>query len=123
MKGLAEREKAFEAEFKRNQELAFPTTARRSRLFGLWAAARLGLPQGETAEAYAKTVVAADFKEPRDDDVIQKVQTDLAGKNINVTEAELRAELAHGRRSPPATLSILKRTLGMNRREGQGTPC
>jgi hypothetical protein len=47
----------------------------------------------ETAEAYAKTAVAADFKEPGDADVIEKVQTDLAGKNITVTEAELRAEL------------------------------
>jgi hypothetical protein len=51
MKGFAEREKTFEVEFKRNQELAFRITARRSRLFGLWAAARLGLPQGEPAEA------------------------------------------------------------------------
>jgi hypothetical protein len=34
MKGLAEREKAFEAEFKRDQELAFRVTARRNR-FGL----------------------------------------------------------------------------------------
>lgn len=79
MEGLAERERAFEAEFKRNQELAFRTTARRSRLFGLWAAARLGLPQGEIAEAYAKTVVAADFKEPGDADVIQKMEADLSG--------------------------------------------
>ena len=94
MKGLAEREKAFEAQFKHNQELAFRITARRNRLFGLWAAARLGLPQGETAEAYAKTVVAADFKVPGDADVIEKVQADLAGKDITVTQAELRAELA-----------------------------
>jgi hypothetical protein len=94
VKGFAEREKAFEAEFKRNQELAFRVTARRNRLFGLWAAARLCLPQGETVEAYAKTVVAADFKEPGDADVIQKVQADLAGKDITVTDAELRAELA-----------------------------
>jgi hypothetical protein len=34
MKGLAERENAFDAEFKRNQELAFRVTARRNR-FGL----------------------------------------------------------------------------------------
>jgi hypothetical protein len=74
MKGLADRGKAFEAEFKRNQELAFWVTARRNRLFGLWAAARLGLTQGETADAYAKTVVEADFKVPGDADVIQKVQ-------------------------------------------------
>ena len=94
MKSLAERGQAFEAEFKRNQELAFRVTARRNRLFGLWAAGRLGLPQGEAAEAYAKTVVAEDFKEPGDTDVIEKVHADLAGKDITVTEAELRAELA-----------------------------
>ena len=94
MKGLADRGKAFEAEFKRNQELAFRVTVRRNRLFGLWAAARLGLPRGEAADAYAKTVVEADFKVPGDADVIQKVQGDLAAKDITMTEAELRAELA-----------------------------
>ena len=94
MKGLADRGKAFEAEFKRNQELAFRITARRNRLFGLWAAARLGLPQGEAADAYAKTVVEADFKVPGDADVIQKVEADLAAKDITMTEAELRGELA-----------------------------
>ena len=35
-----------------------------------------------------------DFKMPGDADAIQKVQADLADKNITVTEAELRAELA-----------------------------
>ena len=93
MKGLADREKAFEAQFKHNQELAFRITARRNRLFGLWVAARLGLAQGEEADAYAKTVVAADFKMPGDADVIEKVRADLAGKDITVTETELRAEL------------------------------
>ena len=42
MRGLDERQKAFEAEFQRNQELAFRVTARRNRLCGLWAAERLG---------------------------------------------------------------------------------
>ena len=124
MKGFAEREKAFEAEFKRNQELAFRVTARRNRLFGLWAATRLGLPQGATAEAYAKTVVAADFKEPGDADVIEKVQADLAGKDITVTEAELRTELARAAAEARRQLSeILKRSLGMDRRAGRGTAC
>ena len=94
MKSFVEREKGFEAEFKRNQELAFRITARRNRLFGLWAAARLGLPSGEAAEAYAKTVVAADLKAPGDADVIEKVQADCAGKGITATEVELRGELA-----------------------------
>jgi hypothetical protein len=93
MKGLTEREKGFEAEFKRNQELRFRVTARRNRLFGLWAAARLGLPAGEEADAYAKTVVAADFEAPGDADVIEKVRTDIDKAGVAVTERELRAEL------------------------------
>jgi hypothetical protein len=93
MKSFTDREKGFEAEFKRNQELRFRVTARRNRLFGLWAAARLGLREGDEAEAYAKEVVAADFEAPGDDDVIGKVRADLEAKGITVTEAELRSEL------------------------------
>ncbi len=93
MKSFTEREKAFEAEFKRNQELRFRVTARRNRLFGLWAAAPLGLSGGEEAEGYGKTVVEADFEAPGDADVINKVRTDLDNRGVAVTEAELRAEL------------------------------
>jgi hypothetical protein len=68
-------------------------TARRNRLFGLWAARWLGLAAGEEAEAYAKTVVAADLEAPGDADVIEKVRTDLVKAGVAVTERELRAEL------------------------------
>jgi hypothetical protein len=90
---VSEREKGFEAEFKRNQELEFRIGARRNRLFGLWAADRLGLEPGDAAETYAKTVVATDFSVPGDGDVVAKVQSDLAAKGIAVGETELRAEL------------------------------
>ena len=93
MKSLIEREKGFEAEFKRNQELAFRITARRNRLFGMWAAGRLSLEAGEPAETYAKSVVAADFEMPGDGDVIAKVNSNLAERGVAVTEQELRAEL------------------------------
>jgi hypothetical protein len=93
MKSLNERERGFEAEFKHNEDLRFRVTARRNRLFGLWAAAQLGLPAGEEADAYAKTVVAADFEAPGDADVIEKVRTDLEEKGIAAMEPELRAEL------------------------------
>jgi hypothetical protein len=94
MESFKEREKAFEAEFKRNQELRFRVTARRNRLFGLWAAARMDLAAGEAAEAYAGTVVAADLEAPGDADVIEKVRTDLEEGGVAVSEAELRVELA-----------------------------
>jgi hypothetical protein len=93
MRSFEDRLKGFEAAFQRDQELAFRIKARRNRLFGLWAAEQFGLPAGEAAEGYAKTVVAADFQAPGDDDVIGKVRSDLAEKGITLTPAELRAQL------------------------------
>jgi hypothetical protein len=92
MKSFIEREKGFEAEFKRNQELQFRVTARRNRLFGLWTAGKLGI-DGDAAEAYARSVVDADFEKPGDSDVIEKVHSDLAAKGIEMSEAQLRTEL------------------------------
>jgi hypothetical protein len=92
MDSMSKREKGMEAEFKHKEELAFRMTVRRNRLFGLWAAARLGLT-GEAAETYAKSVVASDFEEPGDDDILAKVRGDLAEAGAPSTDAELRAEL------------------------------
>ena len=93
MRSFEERGKGFEAEFKRNQELVFRVTARRNKLFGLWVADKLGVETGDAAEAYARTVVDADFEKPGDSDVIEKVQRDLVAKGIAFTEAQLRTEL------------------------------
>jgi hypothetical protein len=92
MRSFEDREKGFEAEFKRNQELAFRVNARRNKLFGLWAAEQLGMP-ADQHDAYARTVVEADFEKPGDGDVIEKVRSDLAGKGVVLTEPQLRAEL------------------------------
>ena len=93
MNSLGDRQKGFEAQFQRDQELSFRVTARRNKLFGLWAAEKLGLAGGEPTEAYARTVVDADFERPGDGDVIEKVQGDLAAKGISLDEAALRVEL------------------------------
>jgi len=92
MNSLGDRQKGFEAQFQRDQELSFRVTARRNKLFGLWAAEKLGLA-GEPAEAYARTVVDADFERPGDGDVLEKVQADLAAKGIALDEPQLRVEL------------------------------
>jgi hypothetical protein len=82
-----DREDAFEKQFAHDQELRFKATARRNKLMGLWVAERLG-KTGPEADAYAKTVVAADFEEPGDGDVLRKIRQDLesAGKTVNDTE-------------------------------------
>ena len=94
MNQFEERQKGFEARFVRDQELSFRLAARRNKLLGLWAAERLGLPAGEAAQAYAQTIVAADFQAPGDDDVIAQLRSDFAAKGAEISEAELRAELA-----------------------------
>ncbi|HXV26223.1 MAG TPA: DUF1476 domain-containing protein [Alphaproteobacteria bacterium] len=93
MSTFDEREKGFEAKYKHDQETMFKVTARRNKLLGLWAAGELGL-SGAEAEAYAKSVVAADFEKPGDEDVLQKVKADLSAKGSQVSDRELRKRLA-----------------------------
>ena len=86
------REEGFEQKFALDEEQKFKAGARRNRLLGLWAAEKLGL-SGEEANAYAKDVVAADFEEAGDNDVLHKVLKDLTAKGNAITEAELRAKM------------------------------
>jgi len=86
------REEGFEKKFALDEEQKFKAEARRNRLLGLWAAGKLGL-SGDAADAYAKTVVAAEFEEAGDADVVRKVMGDLAAKGITVTETQIRTQM------------------------------
>jgi hypothetical protein len=88
-----ERKNAFETKFARDEELRFKATARRNKLFGLWAAEQLGR-SGEDAETYARSVVMADFEEAGDEDVLRKVRTDLEAAGKSVSDAELRRKMS-----------------------------
>ena len=87
-----EREKGFEAKYKHDQELQFRVTARRNKLLGLWTAELLGLADSEAA-AYAKEVIASDFEEPGDDDVLRKVLGDLQAKSVDKSEHQVRKRM------------------------------
>ncbi len=84
-----DRERAYESKFALDAEMQFRANARRNKLLGLWAAGLLG-KTGAEAEAYAVSVVKADFEEAGDDDVLRKVAGDLAGK---ATAGEIRAKM------------------------------
>ncbi|KJC62452.1 hypothetical protein UP10_03815 [Bradyrhizobium sp. LTSPM299] len=86
------REEGFEKKFALDEELKFKAEARRNKLLGLWAAGKLGM-SGDAANAYAKDVVAADFEEAGDNDVLHKVLKDLTAKGQAVTEREIRAKM------------------------------
>jgi hypothetical protein len=83
------REEGFEKKFALDEEQKFKAEARRDKLLGLWVAEQLGL-SGNAASDYAKTVVAADFEEPGDANVVRKVMDDLTAKGIAITEPQIR---------------------------------
>ena len=90
MTGMNDREKAFENKFAHDQDLKFRAIARRNKLLGLWAADLLGKSD---KDAYAADVVASDFEEAGDADVIRKVKGDLDAAGKSVSEAEIVAKM------------------------------
>jgi hypothetical protein len=87
-----DRERAFEAKYVRDEDMAFRVTARRNKLLGQWAAAKMGLTPEET-DAYAKAVVQADFEEAGDEDVIRKLVGDMLAANVEIDEATVRSAI------------------------------
>jgi hypothetical protein len=89
MTSFDNRKDAFENRFAHDEELRFKALARRNKLLGLWAAEKLG-KSGAEADAYAKSVVIADFEEAGDDDVVRKVKADFAAANVDQSDHQIR---------------------------------
>jgi hypothetical protein len=86
MSGIDDRKDAAEKKYALDEELSFKANARRAKLIGLWVAEQLG-KTGADADAYAKSVVMADFEEAGDEDVFRKLRADLnAGGKTDVTD-------------------------------------
>jgi hypothetical protein len=89
MSTFDERKDGFEKKFAHDEELRFKATARRNKLLGMWAADKLG-KTGAAAESYAKEVVAADFEEAGDEDVVRKVLADLKAGGVEQSDHQIR---------------------------------
>jgi hypothetical protein len=87
-----DRRDSFEKKFAHDEELRFKAMARRNKRLGLWVAQTLG-KSGEEAEAYAKSVVVADFKEAGDNDVLEKVRADLEAGGKPAADADIRRKM------------------------------
>jgi hypothetical protein len=86
-------EQGYEAKFKLDEELRFKVRSRRNKLFGLWAADRLGFVDGD-ALAYARGLVRLELEQPGHVDVADKVRRDLRARDSDVGERELLTALA-----------------------------
>jgi hypothetical protein len=92
MTNFEDRERAFETQFARDEEMQFRITARRNKLVGLWAAEKMGLTS-EEADAYGKSVVQADFEEAGDEDVVRKLLGDLLSAGVDIDDSAVRTAL------------------------------
>lgn len=89
MSNFDKRGEGFEKKFALDEEQRFKAVARRNKLFGLWAAEKLG-KTGDEAETYAKSVVAADFEEAGDEDVFRKVRKDFDAASVDQSDHQIR---------------------------------
>tara|TARA_R110000787_G_scaffold16622_75_gene52148 strand:+ start:78651 stop:78965 length:315 start_codon:yes stop_codon:yes gene_type:complete len=90
MASFKDREKGFEAKYKNDEETRFKVESRRNRMLGAWAAELLGKAD---ADAYIKEVMASDFDEPGDDDVLRKVLGDFEAAKVAMTREALRRKM------------------------------
>jgi hypothetical protein len=92
MTDFNDRERGEEAKYALDEDTQFRIAARSNRLLGQWAAAKMSLTAEET-DAYAKSVVQADFEESGHEDVIRKVLGDLTAAGVDIDEASVRTAL------------------------------
>lgn len=90
MSNMNDREKAFESKYAHDQEMKFKIVARRNKLLGMWAGALLGKAD---IDAYAKDVVASDFEEAGEEDVVRKVAADFSAGGVSQTAEDIRNKM------------------------------
>jgi len=94
MADFTDREKGYERDFERKQELAFKVKARRNHLLGLWAAGQMGL-SGHDAESYAHGLADPSQHLHGDKEIVAKLLRDFKAKGVTLDETRIHLELAH----------------------------
>ena len=94
MADFNDREKGYERDFERKQELAFKVKARRNHLLGLWAAGQMAL-SGDAAEAYARGIADPSQHLHGDKEIVSKIVGDFKAKGVALDETRVNLELSH----------------------------
>ena len=92
MTSFEDREKGFERQFERDQEMAFKVKARRNHLLGLWAAEKLAL-KGEAAEHYARGITDPGKHLHGDADIVKKIAADFSAKAVALDADRIKLEI------------------------------
>lgn len=89
MDPLDDLNKAFEAQYRQNENQQFKIMLRRDKLFALWAAQKVGLSEDQ-AKDFVRDVIDAEIASHL---VVHKVWQDLTDRGCLVTEGELQSKL------------------------------
>ncbi len=109
MTGFDEREKAIEAKYEHDEEVAFKVRSRRRKLLGLWAAGRLGLT-GPDAEAYADGLAGAGpSSRRRRRKMVQGIARDFAAKGVALDATRIKLESERCEREAKTQLGVLSK--------------
>lgn len=90
MSAIDDRRSASETKFALTAEQEFKVDARRNKLLAVWAAPLAGRSD---IEAYIGEVIASDFEEAGDEDVLRKVKADLDKGGAGISAQELRTKM------------------------------
>lgn len=104
MSGMSDREKAEEAKYEHDTELAFKISVRRNKLIGEWAVSLLGL-QGADAQGYIQSLIDMDVEGKTDADVIAKINADFSAKNVDQSEHQITRHLAEAKQQATTELT------------------
>src|SRR3546814_7046304 len=89
MTSMNDRQRAFENKFALDEEQKVMAIVRRNKRLGQWAAGLLGRDAG----VYSKEVIAADFEETGDEDVVRKLRADFDAAGVSVSDDDIRKKM------------------------------
>jgi hypothetical protein len=85
---FADRERAYEAKFAKDQEASFKIVAHRNRLLALW----VGLA-GESASRYVRHIIELESPGHDDNHLLDRLKSDITAAGATLTADELAGEL------------------------------
>jgi hypothetical protein len=86
------REQAFENKFAHDNEVEFNIIARRNKLLGLWAAAKMNLDE-ENAKNYAAGIVEKTTQKDSAICVLKQIEEDFSTADVQIPKTDIEAEM------------------------------
>ena len=89
---FSEREKGFEKEFARDEELQFKVQARSNKYIAQFVISKLGRSNDKLNE-YIQEIIKADMEESGTEDVFRKIKSDFQIASVSIEDTEIRDQM------------------------------